>query len=692
MYQFVRVRLILEALQWLKENNKHYSDVCIDKDFLDSYRKADPLLAQQLFTQDADPEPEVVGQGSSSSSDSEGEVDNKYEVIDAKTQLPSDPDAVRSSFFESTCVQPNSGPAPDTTGKMRVYSVAPAETGMPISVIRDEFMEELSQPSIFPTGVGGFFAPRKHRIQLGQYAESRLFSSDPRFSQEDYIFALQYRMDRTRITNSIRLSTTWKGKTKAKNGELITAGRLKNPEAVGQLIGQEKCFRFLSSIRGSPMYWGRVFSDVLAMVRTCGIPTWFVTYSSADTQWNENIHHIIQKSHGRTLSDDQIEEMSWAERCATLRGDPVTVARNWDYRFKTHMKEVVLNKDLNPLGDVTEHFYRVEFQQRGAAHCHCLYWVREAPTLDKNTDEEVCEFIDEYVSCAQPLPGIDPELGIDISELVQKLQTHNHKQTCYKKSKAQCRFHFPRDQCDTTFIERNEKEDSDEEDSEDCVKTKKTKQSTLQKVTVNLCRSIEELNINPYCPKILGTWRANIDVQFITNVYACAAYILSYVCKAEKELSATMKEAVAQLPDNCSAREYMFSAGNSFVHGRELGTIEAVYRASPSMQMRHQTRAVQWIPVGYPEERVRLLKKENRINHLADESEDVFEKNLLDRYSQRPDHLEDMCLQEFGTKFRMYYGPKQKTNMYDEATREIGSDCYSSESDEDQNEPPHPQK
>ena len=83
----------------------------------------------------------------------------------------------------------------------------------------------------------------------------------------------------------------------------------------------------------------------------------------------------------------------------------------------------------NPIGKITDYYYRVEFQQRGSPHIHCLFWIEDAPVIDKNTDEEVVEFIDKYVTCE--LPTQDETL----LDIVTSVQTHSkrHSKTCKKK-------------------------------------------------------------------------------------------------------------------------------------------------------------------------------------------------------------------------------------------------------------------
>ena len=44
-----------------------------------------------------------------------------------------------------------------------------------------------------------------------------------------------------------------------------------------------------------------------------------------------------------------------------------------------------------------EYAIKIEFQECGSPHAHCLLWVDGAPCIDVD-DDEVCLFIDKYVS------------------------------------------------------------------------------------------------------------------------------------------------------------------------------------------------------------------------------------------------------------------------------------------------------
>ena len=57
--------------------------------------------------------------------------------------------------------------------------------------------------------------------------------------------------------------------------------------------------------------------DVLAMLHSLGIPTWFLTLSAADLHWPEMIQAVTLQL-GRRLSRDDVMKMSIAQRSTYL--------------------------------------------------------------------------------------------------------------------------------------------------------------------------------------------------------------------------------------------------------------------------------------------------------------------------------------------------------------------------------------
>ena len=65
--------------------------------------------------------------------------------------------------------------------------------------------------------------------------------------------------------------------------------------------------------------------------------------------------------------------------------------------------------------------------------------------------------------------------------------------------------------------------------------------SSLNTPTIFFKRNPNELRINNYNPACLLAWRANMDIQYVLDVYGCAMYIVSYISKAQKGMSELLR-------------------------------------------------------------------------------------------------------------------------------------------------------
>ena len=102
-----------------------------------------------------------------------------------------------------------------------------------------------------------------------------------------------------------------------------------------------------------------------------------------------------------------------------------------------------------PLGRITDHLIKIEFQMRGSLHAHCLLLVKDAPKLDRNYDEEVCAFIDRYITAV--LPKMSQQNAHSI-ELMKYLQKDMHSDYCQYNNL--CRFVFPKPPSIHTIISK----------------------------------------------------------------------------------------------------------------------------------------------------------------------------------------------------------------------------------------------
>ena len=86
-----------------------------------------------------------------------------------------------------------------------------------------------------------------------------------------------------------------------------------------------------------------------------------------------------------------------------VRENPVMVAQHFVKRWKSLFKHVILNGKEGALGEVTDYFVRVEFQNRGSPHLHIVLWIKDAPNLaTAEGKKQFPQFIDQYVSSQIP--------------------------------------------------------------------------------------------------------------------------------------------------------------------------------------------------------------------------------------------------------------------------------------------------
>ena len=167
--------------------------------------------------------------------------------------------------------------------------------------------------------------------------------------------------------------------------------------------------------------------------------------------------------------------------------------------------------------------------------------------------------------------------------------------------------------------------------------------------SVILKRKPSEQSVNYYSPAVLKAWEANMDIQYVVNAYACVMYIASYVLKAEKGMGELLKQAAREM-DQGNTRQQLNKLGSVFLTNREVSAQEAVYRVL-SIPLRRCSRSVVFINTDNKESRDALLLPFSQLQKLDDDNEDVYCKNVIDRYAARPKHCEDMCLAQFAASY-----------------------------------------
>ena len=192
---------------------------------------------------------------------------------------------------------------------------------------------------------------------------------------------------------------------------------------------------------------------------------------------------------------------------------------------------------------------------RVASHSHAYMADGGTSYFGVDDDDLVTDFIDQIIKFQWPVDN--PPL----QKLVNR-QIHRHYHASRKKSNSECCFNYPQPPMRATEIVypleadmpqnkikqhkdtwKSIKKQSDDLKEGQCItvfeecflKLKVTEndsrsavRSSVDAPTVFLKRNPNELRINNYNPACLEAWRANMDIQFVLDMYACAMYRISF--------------------------------------------------------------------------------------------------------------------------------------------------------------------
>ena len=298
----------------------------------------------------------------------------------------------------------------------RIVTIAPAENNTPLSVFQDTYAEILAFPKLY---CGAVRAENKRSLHYSTICKWELRNKDRRVAKcVSNIFYKVKKLQIKQVCDRVSLAVR---KCKLKDCK-ITADYILDKSNVDKILRHDEGYRILRTLRGSPPYWEQARKDIFAMIRQLGIPTWFCSFSAAETKWIPLLQTLGLLINGQNYSEEEIQALNWAEKCHLIKSDPVTCARYFDYRVQIFLHKVLLS-EVGPIGEIVDYFYRVEFQQRGSPHVHMLVWIANAPNMATHCEQDITQFVDTYVTTKKnPL----------IKDLVN-YQTHRHARTCRKK-------------------------------------------------------------------------------------------------------------------------------------------------------------------------------------------------------------------------------------------------------------------
>ena len=175
-------------------------------------------------------------------------------------------------------------------------------------------MLRTSLSNLISNGKIWFYSPKRQKLTPVKYFNARLLHYSGRFATNpEYLFFAQFIIEQKKVSDNISIAM------KIVIGQQMTASSIRtNKQKLTNLIFKDQAYLLMRQIPGSPPYWQKFMYEVVAMVKQLGIPAWFMTLSCADLRWPE-LFQIIARTQGVNMTDEQVEAMSYYERCSMLK-------------------------------------------------------------------------------------------------------------------------------------------------------------------------------------------------------------------------------------------------------------------------------------------------------------------------------------------------------------------------------------
>ena len=248
---------------------------------------------------------------------------------------------------------------------------------------RQEHLDVMCFPTLFPTGKFGKNHPREVKISHSEYDKSRLLNKDSRFRKHaPYVFYLLWQKEMRELSAGVYNLM----KKSNRIHQMTASNLLSNVQSNDEHLEANLC-TMLQSVRGSQQYWFVRKSELKCMIREYGSPTLFLTFSCAEYE-SADIANYLRKL------NDVPPTYNIGKLCTE---DPISVSRKFSLKFHAFFKTVLLKGEV--LGTVEHFYWKKEYQARGAPHYHVLLWIKDAPVIGRDDPDVVLSWMQERITC-----------------------------------------------------------------------------------------------------------------------------------------------------------------------------------------------------------------------------------------------------------------------------------------------------
>ena len=310
--------------------------------------------------------------------------------------------------------------------------VAPTAAGNFVNFETVVDIEEKCFPHLFPYAHGGYLSSYSSKgLTFSNYIKLRLYGIDRRFASDHaYVCFLFHVKESLEIKRS---RVTYFRKCKM-NRTKYTKATLKDMTKTS-LERDDFGFKAFKNVRGTTPYFEAKKKELFSMIRQLGSPQVFFTKSVNEVGMNDLIKSLKEKDGNSIITYEQVMSITNAERNKLIKKYPIDVVHHVDARFRHHISTLRKPCSLGTYS-VEDFFYRVEFQQRGSAHIHCMFWLlneqgQRPPKLHLNDTVNDVQFLEYFNNIINATSHHEEVSADDI-----KFQKHRHTFSCYKNNKG----------------------------------------------------------------------------------------------------------------------------------------------------------------------------------------------------------------------------------------------------------------
>ena len=145
--------------------------------------------------------------------------------------------------------------------------------------------------------------------------------------------------------------------------------------------------------------------------------------------------------------------------------------------------------------------------------------------------------------------------------------------------------------------------------------------------------------------------------------------------KGEIQCSQAIRTASLEAKkSNVSLKNTLKKIGAAFLSTREVSSYECVYRCLPELCLQKTFPGTIFINTDLPKNRIRTCKSQQQLSELEDDSTEIYNSNIIERYSDRSNRsymngafgqVDDLCLAEFAAYYyKDYKHTEDRQNNY----------------------------